>query len=672
MPRWGDSPTTQPQSQSQPASLSPSQSSSGSFDSPAYYSSPSSSQVGGRRGGGSSAASSNNTSPPIATSSDTTLPFLHHSSTHNLAQAAKALSASGAVAGSANQQEARSALRSAAGATADTRTHSAATPSRRLSPNVMTSSHSSASVAYDASVNSGAAHSGVPFVRGDHAVGSTPIERSPRSGYSRSPPQSRMAELSQGPGTEDRTRSRSGNGPASKTRRTTSPLQETSWAEAGPSHQQDWNARADSLERARGTSDAAQAASTVSPRVNIRNSPRRTEAVPDAIATEALRLAQTSPQYTAKTRRSSMIRELQGQSLPGGGPAQHLDLATFPPQDLLRVLAALLNQIATANDELKPGGTGADRRKESRSRGGSRRQEGADSGAGGDGMTDSAQNGASPAPSTGASSTTARDTRHDLATAKGLGMMSGSADSQGKGSWPPITTAALGALGTQSSTLCFHARNVPSISIESYLLRILKYCPTTNDVFLSLLVYFDRMSRMGLGAAPGSSGSGSPAGQAAGLPALDGEEASSGSSALARDNPGFASALAEPHPGMKGFAIDSYNVHRLVIAGVTVASKFFSDVFYTNSRYAKVGGLPVHELNQLELQFLLLNDFHLVIPLDEMQRYANQLLVYGSGQWSPSRVRDLAPPEQRAVQAEEPRSATSPQNTSSAAMSTSQ
>jgi hypothetical protein len=36
------------------------------------------------------------------------------------------------------------------------------------------------------------------------------------------------------------------------------------------------------------------------------------------------------------------------------------------------------------------------------------------------------------------------------------------------------------------------------------------------------------------------------------------------------------------------FVIDSFNVHRLVIAGVTVASKFFSDVFYTNSRYAKV------------------------------------------------------------------------------------
>lgn len=40
----------------------------------------------------------------------------------------------------------------------------------------------------------------------------------------------------------------------------------------------------------------------------------------------------------------------------------------------------------------------------------------------------------------------------------------------------------------------------------------------------------------------------------------------------------------------------------------------------------------MHELNQLELQFLLLNDFKLVIPMDEMQRYADQLLLYGSGQ----------------------------------------
>ena len=56
-----------------------------------------------------------------------------------------------------------------------------------------------------------------------------------------------------------------------------------------------------------------------------------------------------------------------------------------------------------------------------------------------------------------------------------------------------------------------------------------------------------------------------------------------------------------------------------------------ADVFYTNSRYAKVGGLPSHELNQLELQFLLLNDFLLVIPPDEMQRYGDRLLGYWEG-----------------------------------------
>lgn len=51
----------------------------------------------------------------------------------------------------------------------------------------------------------------------------------------------------------------------------------------------------------------------------------------------------------------------------------------------------------------------------------------------------------------------------------------------------------------------------------------------------------------------------------------------------------------------------------------------------------------MHELNQLELQFLLLNDFHLVIPLDELQRYADQLLVYGAegGVLAPGRVKDV-------------------------------
>ncbi len=45
-----------------------------------------------------------------------------------------------------------------------------------------------------------------------------------------------------------------------------------------------------------------------------------------------------------------------------------------------------------------------------------------------------------------------------------------------------------------SSVLAFHGKNVPAITILSYLSRIHEYCPTTYEVFLSLLVYFDRMT----------------------------------------------------------------------------------------------------------------------------------------------------------------------------------
>ena len=41
-----------------------------------------------------------------------------------------------------------------------------------------------------------------------------------------------------------------------------------------------------------------------------------------------------------------------------------------------------------------------------------------------------------------------------------------------------------------------------------------------------------------------------------------------------------------------------------------------------------MGGLPQTELNQLELQFLLLNDFRLMISPQEMQRYAEQLVLF--------------------------------------------
>lgn len=160
-------------------------------------------------------------------------------------------------------------------------------------------------------------------------------------------------------------------------------------------------------------------------------------------------------------------------------PPATLDIESYPPQKLLKLLASLLTRIAATNDALSP----------------------------------AAPSSAPPPPAPPFIDNTV---------------------------WRSLTAASRAALSTPSATLTFHARNIPTISLEAYLLRILKYCPTTNQVFLSLLVYFDRMSKLTADATH------------------------------------------------RTFVIDSYNIHRLVIAGVTVASKFFSDVFYTNSRYAKV------------------------------------------------------------------------------------
>ncbi|OQO07337.1 hypothetical protein B0A48_07034 [Cryoendolithus antarcticus] len=222
-----------------------------------------------------------------------------------------------------------------------------------------------------------------------------------------------------------------------------------------------------------------------------------------------------------------------------------------------------------------------------------------------------------------------------------------------------------------TSVLAFHGKNVPSITILSYLSRINKYCPTSYEVFLSLLVYFDRMTeRVNAGPmqslrdanAEESKKQRTPQGSSDSLPSVSepmegvvsaaAQESTqtatppaSGSleRAVQRDVPGTPhsrpqqpdsppdasmSPLADPYNLSHFFVVDSFNIHRLVIAGVTCASKFFSDIFYTNSRYAKVGGLPLNELNHLELQFLLLNDFRLSVPVEEIDAYGTMLVEF--------------------------------------------
>ncbi|KAG8834224.1 hypothetical protein FRC17_009370 [Serendipita sp. 399] len=314
---------------------------------------------------------------------------------------------------------------------------------------------------------------------------------------------------------------------------------------------------------------------------------------PSAIATALGSFKEGKPSSPATSVTSS--HSIRG-PVSRGAAREILELDAIPPQDILKALAALLEQIATANDALRVERTAR----------------------GEDPWDDQLSN----IPKQGTSTTSEHDP--SLSPESPKTPLSARSRSQQRAKsetgslnlpiWDQLTSASRVALSSRSSSLSFHARHIPQISLEAYLMRILKYCPTANSTFVAVLAYFDRMCLL------------------ADNIETERQVVMKPSPLSSNHSPPDGNAVESPsYKKRPPFAIDSYNVHRLVIAGVTVASKFFSDIFYTNSRYAKVGGLPQAELNQLELQFLLLNDFQLVVPPEELARYAAQLIKYAQG-----------------------------------------
>eukprot|EP01113_Clastostelium_recurvatum_P003933 TRINITY_DN1173_c0_g1_i1.p2 TRINITY_DN1173_c0_g1~~TRINITY_DN1173_c0_g1_i1.p2 ORF type:complete len:327 (-),score=89.47 TRINITY_DN1173_c0_g1_i1:258-1238(-) len=113
----------------------------------------------------------------------------------------------------------------------------------------------------------------------------------------------------------------------------------------------------------------------------------------------------------------------------------------------------------------------------------------------------------------------------------------------------------------------------PPISIKSYVARLLQYAPCNRECFLMALVYMDRI--------------------------------------IIR----------------RGFLVNSMNVHRLFLVSVMMASKFCDDQPCDNVYFATVGGVSIEELNEIELSFLALTEFHINVPLPEFEAF--QAVVEG-------------------------------------------
>jgi len=121
----------------------------------------------------------------------------------------------------------------------------------------------------------------------------------------------------------------------------------------------------------------------------------------------------------------------------------------------------------------------------------------------------------------------------------------------------------------------FHATLPPTVSIKSYLERILKFTNVSSGCLIASLIYIDRFIKH-----------------------------------------------------QPSFTITSLNIHRLLITSVMTSMKFLDDLYYNNSYYAKVGGVPCAEINSLELQFLFRLNFRLHISQEEYEHYHNELFLH--------------------------------------------
>lgn len=121
-----------------------------------------------------------------------------------------------------------------------------------------------------------------------------------------------------------------------------------------------------------------------------------------------------------------------------------------------------------------------------------------------------------------------------------------------------------------TATTRYHSASVPPISLLLYIQRIAQYCQLDTPVLLYPLVLLDRA-------------------------------------------------------GKCGFWFDSYTQHRFALVCLLIGCKVLDDVYPSNTWFAKVGGIPLAELNLLELETAEMLGYELGFSSDEYAFYLGHL-----------------------------------------------
>jgi len=127
-----------------------------------------------------------------------------------------------------------------------------------------------------------------------------------------------------------------------------------------------------------------------------------------------------------------------------------------------------------------------------------------------------------------------------------------------------------------NSLTVFDAQDIPPISIQDYLIRIMTYSRSTSRNIVMSLSFIDKLSN--------------------------------------DDN--------------CPITLTRHNIHRLLAISLMVASKFYEDFYIDNESWATIAGVNLQEINRLESKFLAYINFDINTRLDWFLNYVQLLLSY--------------------------------------------
>lgn len=142
-----------------------------------------------------------------------------------------------------------------------------------------------------------------------------------------------------------------------------------------------------------------------------------------------------------------------------------------------------------------------------------------------------------------------------------------------------FNTALLLKRGTKDRITRFHASADPNLSVSNYVARMRRYGGASPSCYIAAVVLMDRIAKS-----------------------------------------------VDPQ-----FLLSYFNVHRLLVTAVLLATKFNDDIYYSNRHWSKVAGVTLRELNILEAEALRLLDWRCMVSVEEFQQTAQSLLDAAAG-----------------------------------------